>query len=134
VSDRFVNPDRAALKAFAEQPHEGPIHMLNLLRYREVAAYEDGTQASGAQAYETYAGLARPFLAETGASVLWYGSEGSALIGPPGERWDAAFVVAYPSKQAFLKMALSPGYQAIVHHRTAALEDSRLIPLSPRNH
>ena len=134
MNKTYIDPERAALKAFASAPHDGPIHMLNLLRFREQAAYEDGTQATGAEAYERYGKLARPFLAQAGATLLWYGTGDVPLIGPPEERWDAALVVVYPSKQAFLGMALSAEYQAIVIHRTAALADSRLIPLTPSAH
>ncbi len=38
-------------------------------------------------------------------------------------------IVRYPSKAAFLEMVMNPDYQAITHHRTAALSDSRLVPM-----
>ncbi len=55
----------------------------------------------------------------------------AVLLGPTTERWDDALLVQYPSKQAFLRMIGDPDYQAITVHRTAALEDSRLIATTP---
>ena len=43
------------------------------------------------------------------------------------ERWDEILLVEYPSAAAFAAMVTSPEYKAIVFHRTAALEDSRLV-------
>jgi hypothetical protein len=53
------------------------------------------------------------------------------LLGPPEERWDLALLVRYPSKVAFLALVSNPDYQNITVHRTAALEDSRLIATAP---
>jgi uncharacterized protein (DUF1330 family) len=38
-------------------------------------------------------------------------------------------LVRYPSLDAFLEMIDSPEYKSSVHHRTAAIDDSRLIPM-----
>ena len=51
------------------------------------------------------------------------------VIGPVEERWDEVLLVEYPSVKAFLEMVNSDAYQSIVYHRTAALKDSRLIPI-----
>jgi hypothetical protein len=50
-----------------------------------------------------------------------------SVIAPEGEEWDDAVLVEYPSRKAFLDMLALPDYQAAVFHRTAALDDSRLI-------
>ena len=49
------------------------------------------------------------------------------LIGPQDKDWHLAVLVRYPSAGAFLDMTTSEEYLTIVAHRTAALEDSRLI-------
>ena len=107
-----------------------PIVMLNLLRYRDAAAYRAGTDVqpcSGREAYRRYAEASIRFITESGGEVLWRGAGKAVLIGESGERWDTAILVKYPSKAAFLQMLGNPDYQAITFHRTAALEDSRLI-------
>jgi hypothetical protein len=58
---------------------------------------------------------------------MWLGSAKAVLIGEPGERRDKAILVLYRSKAAFLTMLSNPDYEAITVHRSAALEDSRLI-------
>jgi hypothetical protein len=42
-------------------------------------------------------------------------------------RYGIAVLVRYPSAQAFVNMVSSSEYRAISFHRSAALEDSRLI-------
>ena len=51
----YVDPTREDFARFREMQREGPIHMLNLLRFRDVADYDDGTVATGAEAYRNYA-------------------------------------------------------------------------------
>ena len=117
-----------ALSADAELP--GPILMLNMLRFRDEAAYPADFEAepcSGEEAYDRYAALSKPFLEGVGGSPVWAGPARTAVIAPEGESWDVCFLVRYPSRAAFLKMATDPGYLAIVPHRSAALADSRLI-------
>jgi uncharacterized protein (DUF1330 family) len=51
----------------------------------------------------------------------------AGVIGPPEERWDDVLLVRYPAFSVLQKLFANPQYQAAVFHRTAALEDSRLI-------
>lgn len=130
-SNGFVEHVRAALAGI---PDGQPVVMLNLLRYRADAQYPQGAgfeACSGRQAYQRYAREALRFVAGVGGGVLWRGSARAGLIAPPGERWDEVLLVQYPSKQAFLGMIGDPGYQAVIVHRTAALEDSRLVAMLP---
>ena len=62
---------------------------------------------------------------------MFVGEGGPCLIGPEGERWDMAMLVRQQSVESFLSFASNEGYLAGLGHRTAALEDSRLLPLSP---
>jgi uncharacterized protein (DUF1330 family) len=57
------------------------------------------------------------------------GTGGSLLIGPADARWDRVLLVRYPDLGAFLAMTQNPDYQAGAGHRTAALADSRLLPI-----
>ena len=126
-----VEPSAEALRAFLDVPDDGsPVVMINLLRYREQAVYPEGFDAepcSGREAYQRYGDAVMARLASVGARPLWMGSVAASVIAPEGERWDDAVLVQYPSRKAFLEMVSQPEYQAIVPHRTAALEDSRLI-------
>lgn len=135
MSDHYVDPTREAFGAFAALPHDGPVQMLNLLRFRKMAAYEDGRAPrggmSGADAYAEYARASAPFFQGVGGRLAWSGQPLAGVIGPPGEAWDAGFLAEYPSKDAFLSMVRDAGYQAIVHHRQAAVQDSRLYGFAP---
>ncbi len=128
-----IEPDTEALGRFLAEPEDGPIVMINLLRYREEAAYEEGFAAApctGAEAYGRYSEGVTPLLGRAGARPIWIGLVRSALIAEAGEEWDNAILVEYPSRKAFVEMVSSPEYQAIAPHRTAALADSRLIATS----
>ena len=108
--------------------------MINLLKYREAAAYPEGYDAepcSGREAYRRYGQAAIRFITAVGGEVIWEGSPKAMLIGPRDEEWHKALLVRYPTKHAFLTMIGNPQYQAITVHRTAALEDSRLIATVP---
>ena len=110
--------------------------MLNLLRFREVADYSatpalaPGAAISGAAAFQKYIEHTLPYLRESGGDLLFVGSGGQFLIGPESERWDMVMLVRQQSVDAFLAFASHEAYLEGIGHRTAALEDSRLLPLT----
>jgi uncharacterized protein (DUF1330 family) len=117
--------------AFRANDRPGPIHMLNLVRLREKATYEDGRQASGAEAYAAYGRESAPVFARLGGRIVWRGSFEQVLIGPGEERWDLCFIAEYPSPEAFVAMIKDPEYRRAMLHRQAGVEDSRLIRTGP---
>jgi len=128
-----VNPKLEQFQQFADQaPDDSPIVMLNLLKFREMAQYEPGGPPglTGRQAYSRYSNAVIPLLLEVGGQPLWMGKARASVIAPEGESWDEVLLVFYPSRAAFVRMVRSDAYQAIMHHRTAALFDSRLIETS----
>jgi uncharacterized protein (DUF1330 family) len=126
-----VDPTRERFAEFRAMTREGPIHMLNLIRLRERAAYADGREASGAEAYAAYGRESRPVFERLGGRQVWLGAPELMLIGPEDERWDIAFIAEYPSGAAFVEMLRDPVYREAVKHRTAAVADSRLLRLRP---
>lgn len=127
----LINPTKAQFAAFQALPDEGPIHMLNLIRLRERAAYEDGRDATGAQAYKAYARESGPIFERVGGRQHWIGRFDAVVIGPESEHWDLAFIAEYPSPTAFQEMLRDPAYREAVKHRTAAVAESRLIRFKP---
>jgi uncharacterized protein (DUF1330 family) len=125
-----VNPTDDQGHAFAEAASaEGPVFMLNLLRFKERAdGVHEGEGISGAEAYARYAEATGAHLARVGGQIVWAGACGTALIGPADGEWDIAAVVRYPSRTAFLEMVGDPEYLEIAEHRTSGIADSRLIP------
>lgn len=128
---RTVEPDDQTLEHFRNQPSDdSPIVMINLLRYRDEADYSEGPDeepCSGREAYRRYGALVQPMIVATGGQPIWLGTATGTYIAPTDERWDDAILVKYPSRKAFLDMLESADYGLAKRHRTAALEDSRLI-------
>jgi hypothetical protein len=114
---------------------EGEVVMLNLLRFREVADYSANPelappeQISGRAAYQKYIDHTLPFLKASGGDLIFLGAGGKYLIGPQDEQWDLAMLVRQNSLADFMAFASNQEYLAGMGHRTAAIEDSRLLPL-----
>lgn len=127
----YIDPTRETFAAFRENDRDGPIHMLNLVRLRERAAYPDGREATGAEAYAAYGRESEPVFARLGGRIVWQGRFELLLIGPGEEHWDHCFIAEYPSVAAFVEMIRDPVYREAVKHRQAAVKDSRLIRTAP---
>ena len=127
----FIDPTREDFARFREMQREGPVHMLNLVRFRETAAYDDGTVATGAEAYRRYAEESGPVFRRLGGRQVWAGKPELMLIGPSEEQWDLAFIAEYPNVDAFVAMLRDPEYRQAVRHRQAAVSDSRLVRMEP---
>lgn len=132
MSDQNIDPTKEQFALFKSLPRKGPIHMLNLVRLRDRARYEDGRTASGAEAYAAYARDSGPVFQRVGGQQHYLGVFELTVIGPPSERWDKVFIAEYPSADAFVEMVRDPIYREAVKHRQAAVEDSRLIRLEPQ--
>jgi uncharacterized protein (DUF1330 family) len=136
VTDQHIDPERAQFDAFKALPRDTKIHMLNLVRFKAEATYEEGHKLagqglSGAEAYRHYGSDSGPVFQRVGGAIVWRGSMEAMLIGPDGERWDAMFIAEYPTSGAFMEMVTDPVYRQAVKHRQAAVETSRLIRCAP---
>jgi uncharacterized protein (DUF1330 family) len=129
--DTFIDPTKERFAQFRADDRPGPIHMLNLVRFRAQAAYPDGRIATGAEAYAAYGRESQPIFARVGGRIVWRGAFELTLTGPEAETWDACFIAQYPSVAAFIEMIRDPAYREAVKHRQAAVEDSRLIRCAP---
>ena len=129
-----VRPD-AVRELFARAP-SGPVVMLNLIRLRAVADYASNPAAgpaesvSGRAAFDRYIAETLPLLRKSGGDLVFLGHGAGFLIGPSDERWDVVMLVRQKDLQTFLAFAVDDAIQAALVHRTAAVEDSRLLPLS----
>jgi hypothetical protein len=133
---RYLEPTQSAGALFVRRAIEGSVFMLNLLRFRDVADYTahpelaPDTPVSGAEAFDRYIRHTLPYLRETNGDVTFPGAGGPLLIGPGNERWDIAMLVRQSRVASFLAFANHEAYRAGLGHRVAALEDSRLLPLT----
>jgi uncharacterized protein (DUF1330 family) len=122
----FIKPTREQVKRLAESGEDGPVVMLNLLKFAKPEGANGGK--GGAASYETYGEKMRDIMAERGIKLLWRGRADSVVIGDDdADAWDMVLLVEYPSRKAFLEMGASKEYESAGEHRTAALVDSRLI-------
>ncbi len=131
----YLEPTQESGRAFFMRGITGRVVMLNLLRYRVIADYSAAPQlapakpVTGEAAYRLYMEHTMPYLEQSGGRVLFFGRGGGFLVGPESECWDAAMLVEQASTAAFLAFASNAEYLTGIGHRTAALEDSRLLPL-----
>lgn len=135
MPDQYIEVTREAGAAFIRSNIQGEVVMLNLLRFREVADYSGSPELapdepiSGEEAYQRYMAHTMPFLEKAGSTLLFKGTGRTYLIGPQDKRWDLVLLVRHQSLKAFMAFASNPEYLAGAGHRTAALEDSRLLPV-----
>jgi hypothetical protein len=133
---RYLEPTQKSVRAFVTRETSGSLVMLNLLRFRKTADYSatpelaPGRAISGAAAFQKYIDHTLPYLRASGGDLLFLGAGGPFLIGPTTERWDLAMLVRQHSIDSFLAFASHEGCLAGLGHRTAAVEDSRLLPLA----
>ncbi|MCU1426320.1 MAG: hypothetical protein JWL83_320 [Actinomycetia bacterium] len=123
-----IRPNRDQFVALMGAPDDGPVVMLNLVKYKERA--DDGN-GSGGDAYRRYGDQAVQMVEARGGKVLWAGQAEQVLIGNPSEDWDAVFVVQYPSRAAFVEMVTTPEYEKAHEHREAGLERTTLLACRP---
>jgi hypothetical protein len=128
----YIDPSRENWEQFKSLARDTPIHMLNLIKFRDVAEYPEGHPnhgkgLTGKQAYAAYLEGFQHVVADDGAAMVWEAPMECVVTGPEGE-WDEAFVMGYPNSGVFMAMVKNEEYiRDVVPHRTAAVADSRLI-------
>lgn len=131
----YIDPSRVNWQQFKDLPRDRPIHMLNLIRFRDLAAYagdhpNSGKGLTGREAYAIYREGFQRLAAQDGAAMIWEANLECVVTGPNGE-WDEAFVMGYPNSGVFMAMVKNADYiRDVVPHRRAAVADSRLIRFS----
>jgi uncharacterized protein (DUF1330 family) len=128
-----VMPGFEQAGAFFGGPEDGPFVMVNLLKFKPRAQYEDGSDAhlTGAEAYARYGEAVRKLVEGLGGKVRYSGRVAGLLIGEVEDLWDMVALAEYPSLAAFRAMATSPEMQAIEHHRKAGLAGQLNIRTKP---
>lgn len=111
-------------RALNEPGPEGPIVMVNLLKFRDLAEYADGSDRdlSGRDAYQRYAAAVGKLIREYGGRILFAGDVTHLMIGQADDMWDEVALAEYPDRAAFMAMIAAPEFQAAAHHREAGLD------------
>ena len=119
----LVHPSPEQAKAFFSGAEDGPMCMVNLLKFKDKATYADGSEPelSGRDAYLRYGAGVQACLAAVGGKARFSGMVTDLMLGEVEELWDMVAIAEYPSRAAMLQMVQSPEYQAITKHRDAGL-------------
>lgn len=119
-----VRPSQPSqIAAMAEKGPDGPIFMVNLLKFKDKAEYEDGreTDLTGRQAYNLYGAAVAGILPEFGGRLFYISDVTFLSLGQVEELWDEIAIAAYPDRGSLLRMSMSPEWQAASVHRAAGL-------------
>ncbi len=101
--------DLLNIRGIKELAHQGPVVMVNLMRFRERSLDGDGT---GWDAYLRYSALTVPMIKARGGTLLWTGEAKAVALGAEeGNRWDYLALVYYPDAAAFIDMMTSADYE-----------------------
>ncbi len=132
TSPRYGQVDREYGRRLATTPpdEDGPVWMVNLMKYRDVADYTDGrdTRISGREADDRYAPLGP--LAAVGAEVVFVGDVEQQVLGAT-PTWDRIGVVKYPTRHSFIAMQARPDFQALHVHKDAGMRETIVIGCRP---
>ena len=125
-----IDADYARRLASVIPEEDGPIWMINLMRYRDHAVYADGraTDLTGRQADERYAPIG-PFRT-VGAELVFLSDVEAQFVGEDHE-WDRIAVVRYPTRRSFLEMQELPEYLELHEHKDAGMASTFVIAGRP---
>jgi len=122
-NDVYPN-DPAQIEALREKGPDGPIFMVNLLKFKEKAEYEDGrvTTLSGREAYHIYGRAVVDILPKFGGRAIFAADVSFLSLGRVEELWDEIAIAAYPDRGSMVRMSFSPEWREAAVHRTAGLK------------
>jgi hypothetical protein len=105
---------------------DGPVYMLNLMKYRAVADYgNDGpTDVRGVDADDAYAPV--DVLADIGAEIVL-----TADVLASTEDWDRVAVVKYATRRSFIEMQTRKDFQAKHVHKEAGMDHTTVLGTLP---
>jgi uncharacterized protein (DUF1330 family) len=129
---RYGQIDRQYGMRLATTPpdQDGPVWMVNLMKYRELADYGDGREASisGREADDEYAPLET--LKAIGARPVFFGDVDQQLLGE-APSWDRIAVVKYPTRRSFIDMQSRPEFKVAHEHKDAGMQQTIVIGCQP---
>lgn len=127
-----IDPTGARIKDLRDNGPDGPVVMLNLLKFKPLADYPEGHPDAGISGAEAYARYEELFIRTVGAvsqaEPLYDGPAMRILAGAEADAdWDRMLIVRYPSRHHFLAMMADETYRDGLVHRYAALERTVLL-------
>ena len=116
-------PNEEQMKGFLEPGPEGPICMVNMLKFKPRAVYEDGRETSltGREAYGLYEAVITELIQQVGGYLGFAANVERLALGEVEELWDMVALAVWPSRQAMLEVMQSDKMREISVHRAAGL-------------
>lgn len=128
-----INKEYAFTLATRPPEEDGPIYMVNLMKYREIAEYdaEDGTTApiSGRDADDQYNPAS--ILNKLGAVIVFVADVERTDVGV--DDWDRIAIVRYPTRLSFVEMQSRKDFGEKHKHKAAGMLRTTLIACRPSN-
>ena len=123
VINEVLPTSRERIEEMMEPGPEGPIFMVNLLKFKEHAEYHPGreTALTGYQAYQIYGRGVAQLLPRYGGEVFFMGDVTMLSLGQVEDLWDEVAIAKYPNRAALFEMSTSEEWQALAEHRAAGL-------------
>ncbi len=116
--------DPAQIEALREPGPQGPVFMVNLLKFKEKAEYEDGraTTLTGREAYMIYGAAVVNILPKFGGRAVFAADVSFLSLGRVEELWDEVAIAAYPDRGSMVRMSFSDEWREAAVHRSAGLK------------
>lgn len=123
-----IDFDYAADLMGREPTADGPIFMVNFMKYREVADYRGGADQpiSGQEADDKYAPT--DVLAAIGADVAFFGP---VVAQADDGEWDRMGIVRYPTRRAFMEMQQRSDFKEKHVHKEAGMQYTIVLGTLP---
>lgn len=124
VTNEMFPTDPAVVQQLMQPGPEGPIFMVNLLKFKDKAEYEDGRECSltGKEAYMIYGRAVSEILLKFGGKAIFAGDVTFLTLGQVEELWDEVAIAMYPQRADMVRMSMSAEWQEAAVHRTAGLK------------
>ncbi len=124
VQNEVFPTDPSRLQSMIQPGPDGPIFMVNLLKFKDKAEYEDGreTSMSGREAYMIYGREVTELLPKFGGRAIFAGDVTFLALGQVEELWDEVAIAMYPKRADMVRMSMSEEWRAIAVHRSAGLK------------
>lgn len=123
VTNEVMPTSDDRIKEMMQPGPDGPISMVNLLKFKEHAEYPDGrdTTLTGRQAYQIYGAGVSKLITDYGGKITFVGDVTFLALGQVDDLWDEVAIAQYPSRVELWKMSTSPEWQELAVHRAAGL-------------
>lgn len=116
-------PGRERFEEMLQPGPDGPISMVNLLKFRDRAQYEDGreTALTGEEAYAIYGRGVAGLLPRYGGEIVFAAGVTFLALGQVEDLGDEIAIVRYPNRAALFHMSTWAEWRALAVHRSAGL-------------